>query len=400
MTPPAVRPFDAEERRARLAVRHHLAPLARAADVVEAATDLVALHATDPATVFLSSRARVDDLLVKDVERAIYEDRRLVRVLAMRRTMFVMPDDLVPVTHAACTKAMMARERNRLLGMLMESGITDSPESWLADVEASTLRNLDEMGEATAIELGAADPRLRLQIPLAVGKRYEGTVGVSTRLLFLLATEGRVVRGRPRGSWVSSQYRWSRIERWIPGGLHEIPERKARADLARRWLRVFGPGRLEDLKWWAAWTVAQTRAALEDVGAIEVSLVPEDLAGFVLPDDLDPEPRPAPWAAFLPGLDVSIMGWNGRGWFLGDHGARVFDTNGNAGPTVWWDGRVVGGWAQRPTGEVVYRILEDIGREGEADVEAEAATLAEWLDASGARVLPRFRTPVERELSA
>jgi hypothetical protein len=94
------------------------------------------------------------------------------------------------------------------------------------------------------------------------------------------------------------------------------------------------------------------------------------------------------------------MGWNGRGWFLGDHGARVFDTNGNAGPTVWWDGRVVGGWAQRPTGEVVYRILEDIGREGEADVEAEAATLAEWLDASGARVLPRFRTPVERELSA
>ncbi len=395
-----VRVLDVTERRARLGVRHHLAGSARGADVVEVANDLVALHATDPATVFLSARSRVDDLMVKDVEGAIYEDRSLVRVLAMRRTMFVMPDDLVPVTHAACTRAMVARERNRLLGMLRASGISDQPEPWLADVEAATLRTLDEMGEATAVELGAADPRLRLQIPLAVGKRYEGTVGVSTRLLFLLATEGRVVRGRPRGSWVSSQYRWSRIERWIPGGLSEVPEREARADLARRWLRAFGPGTSNDLKWWAAWTVTQTKEALRDAGAAEVMLMPEGVSGFVLPDDLEAEAAPAPWASFLPGLDVSIMGWNGRAWFLGEHGTRVFDTNGNAGPTVWWDGRVVGGWAQRPSGEVVYRILEDIGRQGEAAVEAEADALSRWLDASGARVLPRFRTPVERELSA
>src|SRR5262245_54150948 len=103
-----VRVIDVAERRARLGARHHLAGSARAGDVVVVATGLVALHATDPATVFLSTRARVDELTVKDVERAIYEDRSLVRVLAMRRTMFVMPDALVPVTHAACTKAMVA----------------------------------------------------------------------------------------------------------------------------------------------------------------------------------------------------------------------------------------------------------------------------------------------------
>jgi Winged helix DNA-binding domain len=249
------------------------------------------------------------------------------------------------------------------------------------------------------VELGAAEPRLRLQIPVAAGKRYEGTVGVSTRVLFLLATDARVVRGRPRGTWVSSQYRWSPIERWLPGGVPDVPEREARAELARRWLRAFGPGRLEDLKWWAAWTVTQTKEALKDVGAVEVLLAPGDVAGFVLPDDVDADAAPKAWAAFLPGLDVSIMGWNDRSWFLGEHGAKVFDTNGNAGPTVWWDGRVVGGWAQRPTGEVVYRLLEDIRRKGTAAVEAEAATLASWLEASGARVLPRFRTPVERELS-
>jgi hypothetical protein len=400
MSTSPLRTVSVEERRARLGLRHHLALGARAADFVRAATALVALHATDPATVFLSARARVSGLRVQDVEQAIYEDRSLVRALAMRRTMFVMPDDLVPITQAACTNALVARERARLLGMLRESGIADRPEPWLEDVEAATLRLLNELGEATAVELGNADPRLRLQIPIAVGKRYEGTVGVSTRVLFLLATEGRIVRGRPRGSWISSQYRWSPIERWLPGGVPEIPAREARAELARRWLRAFGPGTLNDLKWWAAWTVAQTKEALGDAGAVEVSLAAAGASGHVLPDDIEPDAAPAPWAAFLPGLDVSIMGWNEREWLLGEHGARVFDTNGNAGPTVWWDGRVVGGWAQRRSGELVYQLLEDIGREGAAAVEAEAAALSAWLADSGAKVLPRFRTPIERDLSA
>src|SRR5207253_9246142 len=128
------------------------------------------------------------------------------------------------------------------------------PERWLRDVERSTLRALAERGEATASELSQDEPRLRLQIPVAVGKRYEATVGVSTRVLFLLATEGRVVRGRPRGSWISSQYRWSLIERWLPGGLPAVPAREARAELACRWLGAFGPGSVKDLAWWAGWS--------------------------------------------------------------------------------------------------------------------------------------------------
>ncbi len=397
----AIRTFDDAERRNRLAVRHHLAPEAHAEDVVTVARDLVALHATDPATVFLSARARVHSLTVEDVERPLYEDRTLVRVLGMRRTMFVMPNDLPPITHAACTKPMVARERTRLLGMLEAAGITDRPERWLRDVERSTLAILRDMGEATAAELGAREPRLRLQIPIAVGKRYEGTVGVSTRVLFLLATDGRVVRGRPRGSWISSQYRWSPIERWLPNGVGDVPAADARAELARRWLLAFGPGSLKDMKWWAGWTVTQTREALRAAGAVEVALAPSGEDGFVLGDDLDVDTRPPePWTAFLPGLDTSIMGWADRGWFLGDHGPEVFDSNGNAGPTVWWDGRVVGGWAQRRTGEVVLRLLEDIGPEGAAAVETEAERLQTWIEGSGARVLPRFRTPIERELSA
>ncbi|MEA2669874.1 MAG: hypothetical protein QOG45_94, partial [Chloroflexota bacterium] len=82
------------ERRARLARRHHLAPTARASGPVEVANGLVALHATDPATVFLAAAARMRIPDTGAVERALYEDRALVRMLGMRRTMFVVPRDL------------------------------------------------------------------------------------------------------------------------------------------------------------------------------------------------------------------------------------------------------------------------------------------------------------------
>jgi hypothetical protein len=106
----------------------------------------------------------------------------------------------------------------------------------------------------------------------------------------------------------------------------------------------------------------------------------------------------APWVALLPALDPTVMGWSGRDWYLGEHGPTLFDRNGNAGPTVWWDGRVVGGWASRADGEIAVRLLEDVGAEGAAAVEAAAGGLARWL--GGVRVTPRFRTPLERELSA
>ena len=120
--------------------------------------------------------------------------------------------------------------------------------------------------------------------------------------------------------------------------------------------------------------------------------------GLVLAGDLEPVAPPDPWVALLPALDPTTMGWSERAWYLADHGGALFDRSGNAGPTVWCDGRVVGGWAQRAGGELVWRLLEDVGSEAEAAVEAAAAQLRGLLGET--RVTPRFRTPLERELAA
>jgi hypothetical protein len=88
------------------------------------------------------------------------------------------------------------------------------------------------------------------------------------------------------------------------------------------------------------------------------------------------------------------MGWYERDWYLGPYKAELFDPNGNAGPTVWWDGRIVGGWRQDEEGAVELQMLEDPGSEARAAIEAEAARLTDWL--AGTRVLARFPSPLSR----
>ncbi|MER5916119.1 winged helix DNA-binding domain-containing protein [Streptomyces sp. NPDC001982] len=389
------RHIDAAERRARLAVRHRLAGTARAAAPEEVAAALVALHGSDPATVHLAVGARLAEPVkaVPETERALYEDRTLVRMHGMRHTVFVFPAALTAVVHASTGLTVAARERAALLKHMAKAGAPDA--AWLAEVETSTLAALARRGQATATELAADEPRLREQFVYAAGKSYEGIHTVSTRLLKVLGVEGKVVRGRPLGSWTSSQFRWA-----VAPEHPELDEAEAQAELLRHWLRACGPATEADLKWWTGWRVTEVRRALTAIGAEPVSL-DEGTTGYVTREDTEPVAAPGePWAAFLPALDPTAMAWQHRDWYLAPElRPQLFDRSGNVGPTVWWNGRVVGGWAQRADGELAWRVLDPgVGREAETAI-AEAAERVRGVVAE-ARVTPRFRTPLEKELSA
>ncbi len=390
-----MRRIGVEERRARMAARHALAPAARVRDPADAARAVVVLHATDPATVHLSAMARMAVPEVAAVERALYEERALVRMLGMRRTMFAVPRELVAHVHASSTRAVAAAERRRLVRRLEAAGVAGDPARWLRRAERAALAALAARGEATAAELAADVPALRTWVITSPGRSYEARQNVTTWVLSLLAADGRIVRTRPRGTWRSGQHRWTSLEAWLPDGIPAVPRPAAQAELARRWLARFGPATVADVRWWTGWTAADCRAALRAIGAAEVDL--DGVPGVALADDLEPAPRPEPWAALLPALDATPMGWSERDWFLGPHRPRLFDGNGNAGPTAWWDGRVVGGWGQRPDGEVVVRLLEDVGADARSAMAAEAERLTAAL--GGSRVIPRFRTPLEREIA-
>jgi len=387
------------ERRRRIGRRHRLARAWQAADPVQAAESLVVLHATDPATVHLSIAARVPGSEVVGTERALYDDRTLIRMLGMRRTVFVVPTPFAPVVQAACTDDIAIKQRKLLVKHLADAGIAedlDACGTWLRAVEESTATALTLRGSATAQELSADEPRLRSRLSMATDKSYATQPYVTSRVLFQLAAEGRIVRGRPLGTWLSGQHQWSPAEKWLPDGMGSKPAaEEARTLLARAWLASFGPGTEADLRWWTGWNLGQTRKALAAVEAVEVDL--DGVIGYVLPGDDAPEPEVEPWVAFLPALDPTPMGWKDREWYLGEHKAKLFDTTGNIGPSVWADGRIVGGWGQPESGEVRYQLLDDVGSETAAAIDAEADRWTTWL--AGVRVTPRFRAPLEKSLS-
>ena len=374
-----VREVTDDERRARLAVRHAIAPGARVGDPVSATRAVAVLHATEPATVYLSLVARVDELSVAAVDAALYDERSLVKQLAMRRTLFVFPRDLLPAAWGSASARVAGQLRARLVKEVEQGGLADDGAAWLAAACAAVEARLAGGVERSAQALREDLPELDGRLEVGVDKAYGGSFPIAPRVLTQLGVEARIVRGRNGGHWRVSRPQWTAMADWL--GEQPVPEeeREGYARLVAAWLAAFGPGTRTDLQWWLGATVGIVTRALADVGAVEVGLEGGG-RGWLLPGDLDPVRYDEPWAALLPVLDATVMGWKERDFYLGPHGAALFDRNGNAGTTAWWCGRAVGSWVQDDAGRVVVRLLEEIGPDGVAALDREADRLTSWLD--------------------
>jgi len=374
-----VRHIPDTERRARLAQRQALAPGHRAADAEAATRAVTVLHSTEPATVYLSVWARVDGVTVEDVDRALYADRTLVKQLAMRRTLFVFPRDLLPAAWGSASARVADQLEARLVKEVEAAGHAKDGAAWLAEARADVVALLSGGKALTAQEIRQGVPALEARLDLAPGKKYAANVSIAPRVLTQLGVEGTVVRGENAGHWRLSKPRWALMSDWLGDVPPPAKSDEGYAELVGRWLRSFGPGTEDDIVWWLGATKTAVRGALSALGAVEVGLAGGG-TGWVLPDDEEPVAEVAPWAALLPVLDPTVMGWKERGFYLGTHGPQLFDSNGNAGTTAWWDGRVVGCWVQDAEGVVEVRLLEKVPAQAKKALAAEAERLTTWLD--------------------
>ncbi|MDT5023064.1 MAG: hypothetical protein QOI33_3588 [Mycobacterium sp.] len=384
-----MRVFSAQERRRRLISRQFVS---LPDSITHATATLVGLHATDPATPFLSLWARCPGFVAADLEDELYRNRSLVRHLAMRRTLWVVSADDLPIIQSVAGNRVAANERRRLVADLEKAGLAADGEQWLATACSAVLGHLGRHGPLSSTELRSALPEISGTYDPAPGKPWGGMVPVAPRVLTVLSARGDIVRGPNDGSWTTSRPRWVPTTDWL--GRRSAPVDDA-AELLRRWLRTFGPATAADVKWWFGTTLTAARKFLSDIGAVQVDL--NSGPGYALPDDLEVEPEVDPSAMLLPGLDVTTMGWFDRAWYLGVHRGQVYDRNGNAGPTAWWNGRVVGGWYQDHQAHVQVQLLEDPGRDGRRALKRRAAELTSWLD--GVRIKPRFPSPLSKSSS-
>ncbi len=381
-----------EQRRARIARRHLLAPDDRIGSVSDIADALVALHSTDPATVYLSIAARSIGLTVADVEGALYDERCVIRHHAMRRTLWVTTPAVGELAHAACTRKIAAVERRRSAEFVGDA-------DWFDDAVRQVVELVGE-SPLSSRAIGNALPDLKRQIVYGSDTRNEATGSAHTRAILVAAFDGALTRGRPAGTWIGSQYAWVASGAWsrVDWGRHD--ELAGMIGLVRAWLERFGPGTLADIVWWTGSTKALVRRGLASLDIEPVELSGGE--GIVLADDrddLDDVEPAAPWVAVLPALDPTSMGWKQRDWYL-DHetASRVVDRYGNIGPTIWADGRIVGGWIQRPDGEIGIEITRDVAADRRAMIDAEVGRLQAFV--GDMRFKVRFPSPNQPTLLA
>ncbi|WP_299573453.1 winged helix DNA-binding domain-containing protein [uncultured Williamsia sp.] len=386
---------DIAQRRARMLRRHHLVSGTRLSvvgtsgatasgpdAVVQLASDMVALHATCPPTVFLAAWARIDGITPADVEHALYTDRTLVRHLCMRRTAFVLDHDTLADAVHAVGPRVSASERTNMQRDLRRSPDFDDPEAWIDTAAAAVRDHLSDGSDATSTELRARLQQLDGRVSVATDKSWGGSIPMAPRVLNMMSAAGQIVRGVNTGGWHVSRPRWSSMTAWLGGPLPDGTVADGHAALVRKWLRTFGPGTETDIVWWLGSTKAAVREALTTVGAVEVDVeigAGEWATGYLLPDDLDPVDAVDHEGFLLPELDPTTMGWKQRDWYLAPHGEHLFDRNGNGGQSVWWDGRIVGGWYREPDGGVGLHLLEKLPQRTVARLRRRADALADWL---------------------
>jgi hypothetical protein len=377
--------IDDDERRRRIAVRHALAPAARKRDATDVARAMTVLHATEAATVHLSVAARAEGVAPSDVDVALYDDRSVVKQLAMRRTLFVFPRDLLPAAWGSASARVAGSEERRVAKAIEAAGIAPDGTRWLEAAAAAVLERLAS-GPATTAVLRAELPELAGTVGGDTDKKWDRPVSVAPWVLTHLGLRGLVVRGDNDGAWTRNRPSWTRTEDWLGEAPTPWEEAAGYAELVRRWLATFGPGTAADVQWWLGSTKTAVTRALADVGAVEVVL-DDGSTGWVLPDDVEDTDPVEPWAALLPTLDPTTMGWKARAHYLdAGHTPYLFDTNGNAGTTAWWDGRIVGAWVQDEDARV--RVVPLPGNtlppEAIEALDAQADRLTSWL--AGVRI--------------
>lgn len=386
-----MRLIDDVERRARLARRHALAPQHRVTDAQTATRAMTVLHATEAATPYLSLFARIDSFTRADLEDALVESRSLVKQLAMRRTLFVFPRELLPAAVSSPSARVARQEHGGLVNELESSGVTEDGASWLATAREAVLKRLAGGTEMSTKQLREELAELTGQVSRYENKSYGGVLHVAPRVMTWLSASGDLVRGRNGGHWRITRPLWTRMDDWLGAPIDRVEASEGYAELVAAYLRTFGPVTERDLVWWFGATKGAMRQALSDVNAVQVRLEREQ-TGWVLPDDVDPEPPVEPWAALLPALDPTTMGWKERDFYLApDFAPAIFDSSGNCGTTAWWDGRIVGAYVQDDAGQIEVIVPGDPGR---AELRTEAKRLADWFD--GEKVNSAYKSPLTR----
>jgi hypothetical protein len=352
--------------------RHHISTHWQPESLGSVVSDVVGLVAPEPATPYLSLRARLPHFEPTTLESALYDRRSLVRVRGMRGRVYIVRLGLLPVVFSATNDQVVRYART----FAEYRGVTaEAYERWAPRV----------------VDALAADPATTSELR----ERIEPEIDLAA-LVTLLTAEGVLLRDRPVGGWQDRRSTYVVLDQVLPGvRLDSVTPEFAAHELTREYVRAFGPVTTRDAAWWTGLGPKRTGRALDSLGDEVVTVSIAGAEGDYLMHAADVEelewtgtPR-SPSVALLPALDPLLAGYARHTWFVSDAArSAVFDRSGSPTSVVLVDGRAAGVWdaLREPEPTVLVHTFDEPGERVRAAIEAEALELGHFLLGTAARV--------------
>lgn len=328
--------------------RQHLDKRGPAGSMLAVASRLCGLHAQVMSSAELTVWSRVEGLDRRSVQRALWEERTLVKTWAMRGTLHLLPAAELPLWHAALSTSP------RYL----------RPVQW-QKYFGITLDELDRLTEAIGTAL---DGRLLTREEL--GREVERLSGLAAFGAKITESSwGTILRPAAFsgclcfGPSIGQRVRFTRPDTWLTAVRPKIDPQTATAAVTRRFLSAYGPATYHDLaRWWNGGAVASARQWIASLGD-EVSAV--DLEGrqawMLAADAREARELPAVRSVrLLPGFDQYVVGASYHAAHLlpGDLRGRVYRPQGWISPVLLVNGRMFGTWRHEIKGSRVEVAIE------------------------------------------
>ncbi len=192
-------------------------------------------------------------------------------------------------------------------------------------------------------------------------------------LLYVMTYEGEIVTG----PYLDGKETMVLLRDWLPGKEPRTPQEPA-AELARRYLRGYGPATLEDFRWWSSLRAADARAAWAAIGK---ELVEEARGVVRLRSQRAAGSAQAP-TKLLPMWDHYFLGYRDRSHVGPPAVTEGIVRGGMFEPLVVADGKAVGMWKLRRRGGGFDVELRPLGRlPARSAIQRDIEDLRRFLDA-------------------
>ena len=328
--------------------RHHLDRRAPVGSMLAVASRLCGLHAQVMSSAELTVWARVENLDRQAVQRALWEERTLVKTWAMRGTLHLLPASELPLWHAALGTSPRYRK-----GHLWQKyfGIT--------------IEELDRLTEAIGAALDG-NVLTREELVREVS-RFTGRDAFASKIaesswgtiLKPAAFAGRLCFGPNLGQRV----RFTRPDSWLGAKARPIDPQSAPAAVARRFLAAYGPATYRDLaRWWNGGGISTARRWIASLGDEAAAVELDGAPAWMLAADAREvhELAPARSVRMLPGFDQYIVAASCHAAHLlpGDFRSRVYRPQGWISPVLLVNGRMEGTWRHQIKGSRVEVVVE------------------------------------------